>query len=53
MKKSILVAVVYIILFTIEILVYYIFKESATFFYGFILLIAFVITFGSTLDEWK
>lgn len=52
MKKSILVAIVYIIIFAMEILVYYISKEGAIYFYGFITLIAFIITFGITLGEY-
>lgn len=51
MKKSILVVIVYIILFAMEILVYYISKDSAIYFYGLITLIAFIFTFGSTLFE--
>lgn len=50
MKKSILVAVVYIIIFAMEILVYYISKENAIFVYGLITLIAFIFTFGYSLD---
>lgn len=52
MKKSILVAIVYIIIFAMEILVYHISKEGAIYFYGFITLIAFIITFGITLGEY-
>lgn len=51
MKKSILVVIVYIIIFAMEILVYYISKDSAIYFYGFITLIAFIFTFDSTLFE--
>nr|DAT97133.1 MAG TPA: protein of unknown function (DUF3961) [Crassvirales sp.] len=51
MKKPILVVIVYIIIFAIEILVYYISKNDAVYFYGFITLIAFIFTFGSTLFE--
>ena len=53
MKKSILVAIVYIIIFAMEILVYYISKDSAIYFYGLITLIAFICNFNDTLsDEW-
>lgn len=53
MKKSILVAIVYIIIFAMEIFVYWISdKEGAIYFYGFITLIAFIITFGITLGEY-
>lgn len=52
MKKSILVAIVYIIIFAMEILVYYISKDSAIYFYGLITLIAFILAFNSTLDGW-
>ena len=52
MKKSILVAIVYIIIFAMEILVYYISKDSAIYFYGLITLIAFISNFNGTLDEW-
>ena len=51
MKKSILVAIVYIIIFAMEILVYYISKEGAVYIYGIMTLIAFAFTFGSTLFE--
>lgn len=52
MKKSILVAIVYIIIFAMEIFVYWISdKDCAVYFYGFISLIAFILTFGSTLFE--
>lgn len=52
MKKSILVAIVYIIIFAMEIFVYWISdKDDAVDFYGFISLIAFMFTFGSTLFE--
>ena len=49
MKKSILVGIVYIIIFAMEILTYYISKDSAIFVYGFITLIAFIFTFGILL----
>lgn len=49
MKKPILVAIVYIIIFVLEILIYYISKEGAVFIYGFITLIAFIATFGAAL----
>lgn len=51
MKKSILVAIVYIIIFAMEILVYYISKESAIYIFGFITLFAFIFTFGIALDS--
>ena len=51
MKKSILVAVVYIIIFAMEILVYWLFKAGAIYYFGLMTLIAFVITFGASLDE--
>lgn len=51
MKKSILVAIVYIIVFSLEILAYYISKESAIFIYGLITLIAFIFTFLTVLTE--
>lgn len=51
MKKSILVVIVYIIIFAMEILVYYISKDSAIYFYGLITLIAFIFTFDSVLFE--
>lgn len=35
-----------------EILVYYISKDSAIYFYGLITLIAFIFKFSDTLDEW-
>lgn len=49
MKKSILVAIVYIIIFAMEILAYYISKEGAIFLYGIITLIAFIFTFHAIL----
>lgn len=49
MKKSILVAVVYIIVFSLEILAYYISKESDIFIYGLITLVAFIVTFFTLL----
>lgn len=53
MKKSILAAIVYIIIFAMEIFVYWISdKDGAIYFYGFISLIAFIITFGITLGEY-
>lgn len=51
MKKAILVAVVYIIIFAMEILVYCISKEGAIYFLGLITLIAFVVTFGAALER--
>lgn len=52
MKKSILVAIVYIIIFAMKIFVYWISdKDGAAYFYGFISLIAFMFTFGNTLFE--
>ena len=53
MKKPILVAVVYIIIFAMEILVYYISKGNVVFVYGIFTLIAFIITFGNALDTGK
>ena len=49
MKKSILTAIVYIIIFAMEILAYYISKEGAIFLYGIITLIAFIFTFPAVL----
>lgn len=49
MKKSILVAIVYIIIFAMEILAYYISKEGAIFLYGIITLIVFIFTFHAIL----
>lgn len=49
MKKSILVAIVYIIIFAMEILAYYISKEGAIFIYGLITLAAFIFTFLTLL----
>ena len=49
MKKSILVGIVYIIIFAMEILAYYISKEGAIFVYGLITLIAFIFTFAALL----
>lgn len=46
MKCAILIAVVYIIIFALEILVYYISRSDAIFIYGLATLIAFVTTFG-------
>lgn len=51
MKRAILVAAVYIIIFAMEILVYCISKEGAIYYFGLMTLIAFVITFGASLDE--
>ena len=51
MKKAILVAIVYIIIFAMEILVYCISKEGAIYFIGLITLIAFIITFLTVLTE--
>lgn len=52
MKKSILVAIVYIIIFAMEILVYCLTnKGGAIYFYGLITLIAFIVTFGNVLFE--
>lgn len=51
MKKSILIAVVYIIIFAMEILVYWISKAGAIYFLGLITLIAFVVIFGISLDD--
>lgn len=53
MKKSILVAIIYIIIFAMEIFVYWLSnKDGTVYFYGFITLIAFIITFGITLGEY-
>lgn len=52
MIQTIIVAIVYIILFALEILAYYISKKDVVFFYGLITLIAFIITFGATLTDW-
>lgn len=49
MKKSRLTAIVYIIIFSLEILVYYISKESVIFIYGLITLFAFIFTFAAAL----
>ena len=49
MKKSILVGIVYIIIFAMEILAYYISKEGAIFLYGLITLISFIFTFATLL----
>lgn len=51
MKKPLLVAIVYIIIFVLEILIYYISKECAVFIYGFVTLIAFVATFWAALFD--
>ena len=51
MKKSILVAIVYIIIFAMEILVYCISKEGAIYLIGLITLIAFIFTFLTVLTE--
>lgn len=54
MKKGILIAIVYtivyIIIFAMEILVYYIYKESAIYFFGLITLVAFIFTLAVTLN---
>lgn len=52
MIQTIIVAVVYIIIFCLEIFVYYLFKSDEIYFYGLITLIAFIITFGITLSDW-
>ena len=55
MKKGILIAIVYtivyIIIFAMEILVYYIYKESAIYFLGLITLVAFIFTLAVTLNS--
>ena len=51
MKRAILVTVVYIIIFAMEILVYCISREGAIYYLGLMTLIAFIITFGASLDE--
>ena len=50
MKKSILVAVVYIIIFALEILTYYISQADVIFIYGLISLVAFIFTFAAILQ---
>lgn len=52
MKQTIIVAIVYIIVFALEILTYHISKKDGIFLYGLITLIAFIITFGATLTNW-
>lgn len=52
MKQTIVVAIVYIIVFALEILAYLISKKDSIFLYGLITLIAFIITFGATLTNW-
>ena len=49
MKKSILVAVVYIIIFAMEILAYYMFQADVIFIYGLMSLVAFAFTFAAIL----
>lgn len=49
MKKAILVAVVYIIIFAMEILAYYMFQADVIFIYGLMSLVAFVFTFAAIL----
>lgn len=51
MKKPLLVAIVYIIVFALEILIYYISKEGLIFIYGLITLFAFMFTFASVLSR--
>lgn len=52
MIQTIIVAIVYIILFALEILTYYLSKKNDVFLYGLITLIAFIITFSATLTKW-
>lgn len=52
MIQTIIVAIVYIIVFALEILAYRISKKDDIFLYGLITLIAFIITFGTTLTDW-
>lgn len=49
MKRAILVAVVYIIIFAMEILAYYMFQADVIFIYGLMSLVAFVFTFAAIL----
>ena len=51
MKKAILVAIVYIIIFAMEILAYYISQADVIFIYGLISLVAFIFTFLIVLTE--
>lgn len=53
MKQTILVAIVYIIIFILEIIAYGISKSGCIFVYGLITLITFIITFNITLEKWK
>lgn len=50
MKKAILVAVVYIIIFAMEILAYYMFQADVISIYGLISLVAFIFTFAALLQ---
>ena len=50
MKRAILVAVVYIIIFAMEILAYYISQADVIFIYGLISLVAFIFTFAALLQ---
>ena len=49
MKKSILTAIVYIIIFAMEILAYYMFQADVIFIYGLMSLVAFVFIFAAIL----
>lgn len=51
MKKAILVAVVYIIIFAMEILAYYITQADVIFIYGILTLVAFIFTFVAILQS--
>lgn len=51
MKKAILVAVVYIIIFAMEILAYYIIQADVIFIYGILTLVAFIFTFVAILQS--
>lgn len=53
MKQSILVAIVYIIIFILEMIAYGMFRSGCIFVYGLITLITFIITFNITLEKWK
>lgn len=49
MNRAILVAIVYIIVAGIELLAYYLSKSDCVYFYGLIILFAFIFTFASAL----
>ena len=52
MKKAILVAVVYIIIFAMEILAYYITQADVIFIYGILTLVAFLVKKKPTSYRW-